>query len=32
MEREPLCRAAADAGQARQLRDEVLDGGAQHAP
>ena len=32
MEGEPLRRAAADARQARQLRDEVLDGGAQHAP
>ena len=30
VEREPLRRAAADAGQPRQLRDEVLDGGAEH--
>ena len=30
MERQPLRGARADAGQARQLRDEVVDGGAQH--
>ena len=30
MEREPLRRAAADPGQARQLRDEVVDGRAEH--
>ncbi len=30
VEREPLRRAAADAGQARQLRDEVVDGRAEH--
>ena len=30
MEREPLRGAAADSGQPRQLRDEVVDGGAQH--
>jgi hypothetical protein len=32
VEREPLRGTAADARQARQLRDEVLDGGAEHAP
>ena len=32
VERESLRGAAADARQARQLCDEVLDGGAQHAP
>jgi hypothetical protein len=32
VEREPLCRAAADPRQARQLGDEILDRGAQHAP
>src|SRR5207344_3666253 len=30
MEREPLRRARADAGQARQLGDQVLDDGAEH--
>ena len=32
VEREPLRGAAADSRQPRQLRDEVLDGWAQHAP
>ena len=32
VEREPLRRALPDPGQARELRDEVLDGGAEHAP
>ena len=32
VERQSLRGAAADSGQARQLRDEVLDGRAQHAP
>jgi len=32
VEREPLRGAAADSRQACQLRDEVLDGWAQHAP
>jgi hypothetical protein len=31
MERQPLRSPAADPGQLRQLRDEVLDGGAEHA-
>ena len=30
MERQPLRGARADPGQAGQLRDEVVDGGAQH--
>ena len=30
VERQPLRGARADPGQARQLRDEVVDGGAQH--
>ena len=30
MERKPMRGAAADSGQPRQLRDEVVDGGAQH--
>ena len=32
VEREPLRRALPDAGQPRQLRDEVLDRGREHAP
>jgi hypothetical protein len=31
MEREPVRRPGADAGQPGQLRDEVLDRGAEHA-
>ena len=31
VEREPLRRSLADAGQARELRDEVVDRGAEHA-
>ena len=30
MKRKPLCGAASDPGQARQLCDEILDGWAQH--
>ena len=30
VEREPVCRAAADAGEARKLRDEVLHSRAEH--
>ena len=30
VEREPLSRPRADPGQPRQLRDEILDGGAEH--